>query len=253
MTTQMVPHSGGGSIVEQTTEGYWRFAQMVVKSGLAPRSFKTPEQVMIALEMGRELGFQPMQSLQAIAVINGKPSVWGDAAKALVERSPECEYVKEWTEGDGDTLTAFCEAKRRSRPEAETRSFSWKDAQRAGLVGKDTYKQYPKRMLQMRARSFALRDQFADLLCGFILAEEAQDYPTDNTIRPGDTIPATAAKSIVDAMKTDADGTDDVELPEAFGSDETPENASAKATAEVFGADRAPTPEEAPDLYSGQE
>ena len=40
--------------------------------------------------------------------------------------------------------------------------------------------QYPKRMRQMRARAFALRDVFADILKGMPIAEELQDYPVSD-------------------------------------------------------------------------
>jgi hypothetical protein len=119
-----------------------------------------------------------MQSLQSIAVINGRPCVWGDAALALVQSSPVCEYVKEYTEGQGDTLTAVCEAKRRGYPAPTISRFSMADAKRAGLAGKSgPWSQYPERMLALRARGFALRNAFADCLRGLVTAEEAQDYP----------------------------------------------------------------------------
>jgi hypothetical protein len=38
-------------------------------------------------------------------------------------------------------------------------------------------------MLQMRARGFALRDAFPDVLRGLITAEEASDYPTPEPVR----------------------------------------------------------------------
>ena len=57
-------------------------------------------------------------------------------------------------------------------------TFSEQDAKVAGLWGKSgPWKQYPKRMLQMRARGFNLRDNFADILGGLITAEEARDMP----------------------------------------------------------------------------
>jgi hypothetical protein len=56
--------------------------------------------------------------------------------------------------------------------------FSVADAKRAGLWGKSgPWTQYPRRMLQLRARGFALRDAFPDVLKGLVTAEEAQDYP----------------------------------------------------------------------------
>jgi hypothetical protein len=120
-----------------------------------------------------------MQSLQCIAVINGRPTIWGDAALALVQSSPVCEFISEAVEGDGDQMVATCVAKRRGYPTPSAVKFSVADAKRAGLWGKSgPWTQYPKRMLQLRARGFALRDAFPDVLKGLVTAEEAQDYPT---------------------------------------------------------------------------
>jgi hypothetical protein len=157
----------------------FRFATMVAKSDFAPKDFRgKAESCLLAIQHGSEVGLSPMQSLQSIACINGRPSVWGDAALALVMGSPVCEYVRERVEGDGDAMVATCEAKRRGYPEATTVQFSAVDAKKAGLWGKSgPWTQYPKRMLQLRARGFALRDAFPDVLKGLVTAEEAQDYP----------------------------------------------------------------------------
>jgi hypothetical protein len=62
--------------------------------------------------------------------------------------------------------------------------FSVTDAKKAQLWGKGgPWSQYARRMLQMRARGFALRDAFPDVLRGLITAEEAQDYPTPEPVR----------------------------------------------------------------------
>jgi len=158
----------------------YRFATMVAKSDFAPKDFKgKAESCLLAIQHGSEVGLSPMQSLQSIAVINGRPTIWGDAAMALVQSSPACEYVREYIEGDGDNLTAVCEAKRRGYPAPTTVRFSVADAKKAGLWGKSgPWSQYPNRMLQLRARGFALRNAFADALRGLVTAEEAQDYPT---------------------------------------------------------------------------
>jgi hypothetical protein len=156
----------------------FRFSKMVSASEFAPKDFKgKPESCLLAIQHGSEVGLSPMQSLQSIAVINGRPTIWGDAALALVQSSPVCEYVREYTEGDGDNLTAVCECKRKGYPAPTVSRFSMADAKRAGLAGKSgPWSQYPARMLALRARGFALRNAFADALRGLITAEEAQDY-----------------------------------------------------------------------------
>ena len=197
---------GEHGVIITTLEDGFRFATAVIASGLAPKSFRTPEAVLIAVQMGAEVGLKPMQSLQNIAVINGRPSLWGDAMKALVESSPECEYIQEYTEGSGDALTAVCEAKRRGRPNPSTERFSVRDARLAGLWGKaGPWMQYPARMLKLRARGFALRDQFPDLLCGMVSAEEAGDYPQAElpTIQSGDTVAGTELDALADAAEAE--------------------------------------------------
>jgi hypothetical protein len=174
----------------------FRFAKMVASSEFAPKDFKgKAESCLLAIQHGSEVGLSPMQSLQSIAVINGRPTIWGDAALALVQSSPVCEYVKEYTEGQGDSLTAVCEAKRRGYPAPTVSRFSMADAKRAGLAGKQgPWSQYPERMLALRARGFALRNAFADALRGLITAEEAQDYPDAPAAVARAQEPAKAAK-----------------------------------------------------------
>jgi hypothetical protein len=149
-----------------------RFCKAIVNSGLAPKGFNSPEAVMVAVQHGLELGLAPMQSLQSIAIINGRPCIYGDAALALCTAHPAFLDIEETTEGS----TAICVVKRRDRS-AVVRTFSEADAKKAGLWGKSgPWQQYPDRMLQMRARSWALRDAFPDALRGLGIREEVSDY-----------------------------------------------------------------------------
>ncbi len=122
-----------------------------------------------------------MQALQNIAVINGRPAVWGDALPGICKASAVFEdLIETWEHADNpDLLTAVCIAKRHGATPVTAR-FSVADAKRAGLWTKPgPWQTYPRRMLQMRARSFALRDAFPDLLKGLATVEEALD------LRPG--------------------------------------------------------------------
>jgi hypothetical protein len=161
------------------------FSKMLADSTMVPRAYQgKPQDIMVCVQWGMEIGLAPMQALQNIAVINGKPSVYGDAAMALVQASPVCEDVEEYFEGEGTTNPiAVCVAKRKGRKPVIAK-FSVDDAKRAGLWGKSgPWQAYPKRMMQMRARGFALRDAFPDVLKGLITAEEAQDYPDEAKAR----------------------------------------------------------------------
>jgi hypothetical protein len=158
----------------------FRFATMVAKSDFAPKDFKgKPESCLLAIQHGSEIGLSPMQSLQNIACINGRPAIWGDAALAVAMASAVCESVTETIDGDGENMVATCTAKRRGYERPTVVRFSVADAKKAGLWGKSgPWTQYPRRMLQLRARGFALRDAFPDVLKGLVTAEEAQDYQT---------------------------------------------------------------------------
>ena len=148
------------------------FAKLVASSNLVPRHFQgKPGDILIAIQMGSELNLPPLQALQNIAVINGRPCLWGDALLAVVKAHPEFEYLKEYEENQ----TAVCQVKRKNQPE-HTATFSQADAAKAQLANKPgPWQQYPKRMRQMRARAFALRDTFPDALKGIAVAEEVQD------------------------------------------------------------------------------
>jgi hypothetical protein len=163
----------------------WTFANAIVRANLQPRGM-TPPQVLIALQMGAEIGLPPMQALKNIAVINGRPTIWGDALLAIAYSRNLIEDINETITGDGDQRTATCTIQRRGNTTPTTRTFSVTNAKTAGLWGKSgPWSQYPDRMLQMRARGFALRDAVPDALGGFTLAEEAQDIiditPTTTT------------------------------------------------------------------------
>lgn len=180
----------------------FRFCQMMSETDLCPDSYKpstflnricgqdqkarlNPENIKKAKEMsvnnifiacsyGGTLGLNPFQSLQGIAMVNGKPSVYGDTLLGLVR--PLCDDFQEWF--DDQTGTAFCVIRRRGSQHPVQQKFSYQDAQRAGLTSKKgPWTQYPERMLQMRARGFAIRDAFPDVLSGVITREEAEDYP----------------------------------------------------------------------------
>jgi hypothetical protein len=158
----------------------FRFSKMVAASDFAPKDFRgKPESCLLAIQHGSEIGLSPMQSLQNIACINGRPAIWGDAALAVAMASPVCESVTETIDGEGDGMVATCTAKRRGYEKPTVVRFTVADAKKAGLWGKSgPWTQYPRRMLQLRARGFALRDAFPDVLKGLVTAEEAQDYPT---------------------------------------------------------------------------
>jgi hypothetical protein len=206
-----------------------QFSDMLANSSMVPKAYQgKPQDILVCVQWGYEMGLAPMQALQNIAVINGKPSVYGDALMALVQASPVCEDVEEFFENEGSpNPIAVCIAKRKGRKPV-TVKFSVEDAKRAGLWGKQgPWSAYPKRMMQMRARGFALRDAFPDVLKGMITAEEAQDYPDEAKpvqAKPANPLDLVAPKRVKIPEQT----TNTLLIEEAFSQD-----ADAEELAEV--------------------
>lgn len=176
MTTALATKQSGFDLAPQTFEQAIQFSKYMAASDLVPKDYRNkPENCFIAMQWGAEIGLKPMQALQNIAAINGRPALWGDAMIALVRSSPLCEYIIETDDGQ----TATCRLKRRGEEE-QSRTFSIADAERAGLARKQgPWTTNPRRMRQLRARAFALRDVFPDVLRGIPMAEEVMDIPAD--------------------------------------------------------------------------
>jgi len=176
-----VPTNFGEALSPSSMGEVMEFARMLARSSMVPKDYQgKPENILVAVQWGREVGLGPLQALQNISVINGRPAIWGDAMLALVRGSPKCAYVKESMEGENESMIATCRCARRDQDGEIVSTFSVADAKKANLWSKaGTWAQYPQRMLQMRARGFALRDAFADVLRGVISIEEARDIPVD--------------------------------------------------------------------------
>lgn len=157
--------------------------------------YKSAGEVFFIINLGLEVGLSPAQAVQNIAIISNRACIWGDALLAIVKNHKDFVYCEETTEGSikSGSFTAYCEISRLSLPKEKLtqqvkRSFSIDDAKQAGLWIHDTkdwrkkklpWASYPERMLQMRARTFAIRDSFPDAIKGLTSIEEARDIKLD--------------------------------------------------------------------------
>lgn len=152
-------------------------AVVLSKSNVVPKEMVgRPESCFVAIGFGMELGLPPMQAIQNIMVVNGRPSIWGDAALALVKGSG---FIQEFDEDAPDIALkqgfGRCRIKTKDGIVTERR-FSVDDAKRAKLWTKEgPWQTYPGRMLQMRARSWTLRDGAPHVLKGIQFREEMAD------------------------------------------------------------------------------
>ena len=160
------------------------FAKFLSTADMIPKAFKgKPADVLLAVQMGIDVGLSPPQALQNIAVINGRPMMWGDAVLGICRGSVVFDGARFLEELPTDeNLVAVCHCARKGEPPV-MRTFSKDDAEKAGLWTKDgPWKTYPKRMLQMRARAFALRDAFPDVLKGIGVREDYTGVAEDGSV-----------------------------------------------------------------------
>tara|TARA_B100000989_G_C19517782_1_gene462567 strand:+ start:785 stop:1735 length:951 start_codon:yes stop_codon:yes gene_type:complete len=169
-------------IITTSAEGlamYMNLAEKLSKAELVPPAYRgKPNNILVAIQWGMEIGLTPMRALQSIAIINGKASIYGDELLGLVKTHPAFRGCVEKVKDN----VATCTIKRDVAGEIEIteRTFSKEDAVTSKLWGKaGPWLQYPDRMLQMRARGFAIRDAFPDAIKGIITYEELRDYPQE--------------------------------------------------------------------------
>jgi len=201
---------GHFGMTPRTLEEAWRFAQMLAGSDLVPKAYQgKPENVIVAMQYGAEVGLSPMAALQSVAVINGKPGLYGDGFLAVIIGSPAYADHREFYLVNGerrdrvtpaeltkDDTAAVAEFWRRGRPEPFVAAFSIADAKKARLLGKDgPWSDYPARMLRWRAREFAGRDAFAAELRGMGMAEALRDAEIIDAAPPAALQPPTRRSS----------------------------------------------------------
>ena len=195
----MMPTSGG-SMQPANLGEMMEFARILSGSGMLPPDYHgNPGNVLVAIQMGQELGLPAMQAIQNIAVIKGRPSLWGDAMLAVVRAHPQFGSIQEMDIADiTEAGMATCILTRKGEA-PHTSTFSIDDAKRAGLWGKSgPWTNYPPRMLMLRARAFACRNVFPDALRGIHSAEEARDIPAVEAVA---TVKSSTPASIVSRIK----------------------------------------------------
>lgn len=178
-----------GVAVAKTIEEQFRIATAYARSAVMPKTINSPDKVLVALQMSYALGLEPSLAIRQMVCIGNTISLWGELPKAIIMKSGWLEKMEEYLiDPDGKRITidkahlnppiygAICRVKRKSEEWYET-IFTTDDAKTAGLLDKDIWKKYPKRMLQMRARSQAFKDIFPDVLSGISIAE--YDFNTD--------------------------------------------------------------------------
>lgn len=190
--------TGGFSLAPQNLNEAMQLAELMANSEMVPKDYQgKPGNVLVAVQMGAELGLKPVQALQNIAVVNGRPSVWGDGLRALIMSAPDLVNIVDTLDEQSMVATCVITRKINGNDVEFVGRFSQSDAQNAGLWGRNTWKNYPKKMLEWRAFGYAARLAFADRLRGIQLAEEMKDVEIAKAYREPATQESAKAEKVI--------------------------------------------------------
>lgn len=188
-TTNLAERPAPFDLSPRTFDQALQLADYMASSEMVPKQYRSrPGDCFIAIQWGLEIGLKPLQAMQSIAAINGKPGLYGDAGKALLLANG-CIIDEDDTDVVKSNGRARCKITRPGRPPVQ-RTFSLEDAKTAGLWGKDgPWRTYPYRQMAWRAFWFAARDAASDLLRGMGGYEEALDTPTMKDMGAAEVVP----------------------------------------------------------------
>lgn len=188
-----------------------KVSQGLFKSGLFPNA-KNEMGAFAIIEYGYELGIPPMMALKNINIISGQLACNAQLMLSLaVSRGVTYNVLEESDTG------AKIEFKRGNN--TYTAEFNKKDAESAGLLGKDNWKKYPRDMYFWRAVAKGIRRIAPDAVMGLYTADEISegkfidvvDIPVEPTVKndnpppkaedPKDDAPLSVLAEISDVRK----------------------------------------------------
>ena len=144
--------------------------EVFVESGMF-KDVKSIAEAQVKIMAGRELGLTPLESMTNVYIVNGKVACQAKVIAGLIKRSEKYGYVVTSLTDEECTITIL-----ESDNEIGRSSFTMKDAAKAGLVNKDSWKYYPRNMLYARALSNGAKWYCPDVYSGYIV-EELEDEP----------------------------------------------------------------------------
>lgn len=174
------------------------WATAVIDSGLLPHSITDPEQVMVIVQHGKELGLTPHIALNNIHVISGRPTlssamlgsllkrrkvewIWDDDFAVVKDEQGKNEKAADGSINRKSTIHFFWKSEITGGVQEATFSVTWAQFVLSGLVTRDNWKKMPKEMMRARCLAFACRALFPEVLSGFYTELEIQDtFPEEN-------------------------------------------------------------------------
>lgn len=232
-----------------------RLASTLFRTDFVPGALRGKKEAVLACILsGRELGIGPMQALQQIHVIDGKPGVSPELMRAMIARAGHRIDFEDVTDERCSLLGTRADT-------GQTARVVWTvaDAIKAGLVDRVeegraiarsshgnplAWEKYTRAMLLARATSELARMLFADVVAGFGYTPEElhsisgePDEPERGPVRPQDDsgVPPDPDASGDDESTASSDDVEDAEVVPDDDPDE--QAASRRALAEKAAAE----------------
>jgi hypothetical protein len=183
----------GAIVVASSMKEVESLATRIAKSELVPVAYRNkPDDIFVAMLMGNEIGIGPMQAIQNIDVIEGRPQARARLKKVLSLRNPNCEYFRCV---ETSTTKATFETKRRNDPEPTRLTYTIEEATAAGLTRKANWMKNPAAMLRARCEGALADIVYSDSTLG-VPAEEYDDDPPASRVELKDVTEAPAVKDV---------------------------------------------------------
>ena len=144
-----------------------RAGNYIAKSGLF--GVKTPEQAIALMLVAQAEGRNPFEAARDYHIIQGRPALKADS---ILARFQQAGGTVHWVElSDTKAVAEF------SHPQGGKVTIDWDidRAKRAGLLGKDNWRNYPRQMLRARVISEGVRTIYPGVCVGTYTVEEVQD------------------------------------------------------------------------------
>ena len=167
MSNELVPTAPTADLHTQM-----EFAEKLAAASLLPRAYqRQPANVLLAMQLGDALGIPPIQAINSIHVIEGKPTASADLIGSLVRRAGHKLRVVEEATDDGPRVTATLI--RADDPEFPFVAVWDRAKSRAAkLHGKGNWQTYEGQMMRNRAITEVCRMGAGDALYGVIYTPE---------------------------------------------------------------------------------
>lgn len=225
-TTTLVPNAAN-SLIEwaQAANAAHELAQVLGRSPFIPAHFAgKPGDATAAIIFGAEVGLSPLQALQGIYVIGGKPALYARSLMAITLAHGH----QVWTEELTDARAIVC-GRRRGTDNVERVVWTIDRAKKAGYTKNAKYGSDPQSMLLARAQSDVCRRVAADALLGMPYSvEELEDAQASDGTATTTEPKRTARRTSAPAPTPEAPPLDDPEPVDLGDAPDAPEDSDAE-------------------------